>query len=53
MLIKTVDYYYKKYSMGPIDALAKTMVRVRGSYALAVMFKDYPGRSTRRARTAR
>lgn len=29
--------------MGPVDALAKTMVRVRGSYALAVMFKDFPG----------
>ena len=41
--IKTVDYYYKKYGVGPIDALAKTMVRTRGSYALAVMFKDYPG----------
>lgn len=43
VLIKLVDYYYKKYRMGPIDALAKTMVRVRGSYALEVMFKDYPG----------
>ena len=43
VLIKLVDYYYKKYKMGPIDALAKTMVRVRGSYALEVMFKDYPG----------
>lgn len=43
VLIKTVDYYYKKYGMGPTDALAKTMVRVRGSYALAVMYKDYPG----------
>ena len=42
-LIKTVDYYYKKYGMGPTNVLAKTMVRVRGSYALAVMFKDYPG----------
>ena len=42
-LIKLVDYYYKKYQVGPIDALAKTMVRVRGSYALAVMFEDYPG----------
>lgn len=42
-LVKLVDYYYKKYQVGPIDALAKTMVRVRGSYALAVMFKDYPG----------
>ncbi|MBQ4057570.1 MAG: glutamine--fructose-6-phosphate transaminase (isomerizing) [Lachnospiraceae bacterium] len=42
VVIKLVDYYYKKYNMGPIDALAKTMVRVRGSYALEVMFKDYP-----------
>ena len=42
-LINYVDYYYKKYRMGPTDALAKTMVRIRGSYALAVMFKDYPG----------
>lgn len=41
--IKLIDYYYKKYQVGPIDALAKTMVRVRGSYAIAVMFKDYPG----------
>jgi glucosamine--fructose-6-phosphate aminotransferase (isomerizing) len=42
VLIKLVDYYYKKYKMGPIDAIAKTLVRVRGSYALEVMFKDYP-----------
>lgn len=43
VLIKLVDYYYKKYGMGPIDAMAKTMVRVRGSYAMELMFKDYPG----------
>ena len=43
ILTKLVDYYYKKYEIGPIDAIAKTMVRVRGSYALAVMFKEYPG----------
>ena len=41
--IKLVDYYYKKYKIGPVDALSKTMVRVRGSYALAVMFRDLPG----------
>ncbi|MCR5684689.1 MAG: glutamine--fructose-6-phosphate aminotransferase [Lachnospiraceae bacterium] len=41
--IKLIDYYYKKYNIGPVDAITKTMVRVRGSYALAVMFKDYPG----------
>ena len=40
---KLVDYYYKKYNIGPIDAIAKTMVRVRGSYALELMFRDYPG----------
>ena len=42
ILTKLVDYYYKKYKVGPIDAIAKTMVRVRGTYALAVMFKCYP-----------
>ena len=43
VVIKLIDYYYKKYKIGPVDALAKTMVRVRGSYALEVMFKDRPG----------
>ena len=42
VVIKLVDYYYKKYKVGPIDAMAKTMVRVRGSYALELMFRDYP-----------
>ena len=41
--IKLVDYYYKKYKIGPIDAINRMMVRVRGSYAFALMFKDYPG----------
>ena len=41
--VNLIDYYYKKYKMGPIDAIATTLVRVRGSYALAVMFRDYPG----------
>ena len=40
--VKLIDYYYKKYGIGPVDAINRTMVRVRGSYALAVMFKDYP-----------
>lgn len=43
VVIKLVDYYYKKYKLGPIDAIAKTMVRIRGSYALELMFRDYPG----------
>ena len=40
--VKLVDYYIKKYNGGPVDALARAMIRIRGSYALAVLFKDYP-----------
>ena len=38
-----MDYYYNKYKLGPVDAVTRTMVRIRGSYALALMFKDCPG----------
>ncbi len=41
--VKLIDYYYKKYEGTPVDALNHAMVRIRGSYALAVMFRDYPG----------
>lgn len=41
--IKLIDYYYKKYEGTPVDAINHAMVRIRGSYALAVMFRDYPG----------
>lgn len=39
---KLIDYYYKKYNQGPVDAIARAMIRIRGSYAFAVMFKEYP-----------
>lgn len=39
---KLIDYYYKKYRGGPMEALARSMMRIRGSYALAVMFRDCP-----------
>ena len=41
--IKLIDYYYKKYEGTPVDAINHAMVRIRGSYALAVMFQAYPG----------
>ncbi len=41
--IKLVDYYYKKYLGTPVDAINHAMVRIRGSYALEIMFRDYPG----------
>ena len=41
--VKLVDYYYKKYGESPIEAVNHAMVRIRGSYALAMMFRDHPG----------
>ena len=35
--IKLIDYYYT-----PVDAINHAMVRIRGSYAFAIMFKEYP-----------
>ncbi|MDE5764552.1 MAG: glutamine--fructose-6-phosphate transaminase (isomerizing) [Ruminococcus sp.] len=40
--VKLIDYYYKKYNEGPVSSIARAMVRIRGSYALCVMFRDYP-----------
>ena len=40
--IKLIDYYYKKYEHSPVDAINHAMVRIRGSYAFAIMFKEYP-----------
>lgn len=40
--VKLIDYYYKKYNLGPVDSIGRAMTRIRGSYALCVMFKDYP-----------
>lgn len=41
--VKLVDYYYKKYSLGPVDAIARAMYRIRGSYAMCIMFRDFSG----------
>ena len=40
--IKLVHYYYLKYDRDPIGALSRAMVRIRGSYALAILFDDRP-----------
>ncbi len=41
--VKLIDYYFKKYGLGPVDSIARAMIRIRGSYALCVMFRDFPG----------
>ena len=38
---KLVDYYYKKHGE-PLKAISNFILKVRGSYALAVMFSDHP-----------
>lgn len=39
VLVKLLDHNYKGE---PIDALMKTLEQVRGSYGLAIIFKDFP-----------
>ena len=41
--VKLVDYYYKKTGT-PLEAISRAMLRIRGSYAFGVIFKDYPGK---------
>ncbi len=41
IVTKLVDYYYKKWN-DPVEAMVSFSLRVRGSYAMAVMFEDYP-----------
>lgn len=38
-----VDYYLNKYKEGPLDAISRAMLHIRGSYAFAILFRDYPG----------
>ena len=45
--VKLVDYYYKKYEGTPVDAINHAMVRIRGSYALAILFQEYPADETK------
>ncbi len=38
-----LEYYYQKTNHNPVEAIAQTMLRVRGSYALGILFEDRPG----------
>lgn len=37
-----LDYYYNKYDKNPLTAVTKVIHRVEGSYALGIIFADYP-----------
>ena len=38
--VKLLDYYDKKVNGDHLEALSRTMLRIRGSYAFGVLFKD-------------
>ena len=40
---KLIDYYYKKTGT-PLEAITRSMLRIRGSYAFGILFKDHPGK---------
>lgn len=42
VLAHLLDYYYGK-KKNPLEALTKVMTKVEGSYALGILFKDFPG----------
>lgn len=39
---KLIDYYYKKCDKSPLEAITRAMLRIRGSYALGILFADFP-----------
>lgn len=42
VLAHLLDRYYRKYK-SPLEALTRVMQKVEGSYALGILFKDFPG----------
>ena len=43
VLAHLLDYYYKgKCAGNPLAALTKVMQKVEGSYALGILFRDFP-----------
>ena len=40
---KLIDYYYQK-THNPVEAISRAMLRMRGSYAFGIMFKEHSGK---------
>ena len=43
IVTKLLDYYYERINHNPLESISRTMLRVRGSYALGILFQDRPG----------
>lgn len=42
IVVNLIEYYQKKYNLGPVDSIARAMIRIRGSYAIGVLFEEEP-----------
>lgn len=42
VFINLIEYYMNKYQLGAVHAITHAMLRVRGTYAVAVMFRSEP-----------
>ncbi|MDO4323415.1 MAG: glutamine--fructose-6-phosphate transaminase (isomerizing) [Lachnospiraceae bacterium] len=43
VVTKLIDYYYQSTDHNPLESMSRALLRVRGSYALGIMFTDRPG----------
>jgi glucosamine--fructose-6-phosphate aminotransferase (isomerizing) len=41
--VNLLDHYYRQSGGNALEAISQTMLRVRGSYALGILFADRPG----------
>ena len=41
--VKLIDHHIQKHPGDPVEAIALSLRKIRGSYALALMFRDHPG----------
>ena len=44
VIAQLLDYYYEENHGNPIEAIVKTLKELEGSYALGVVFADFPDR---------
>lgn len=42
VIAHNLDWYYKKYGQDPLKAIVHTLLRLEGSYAMAMVFADHP-----------
>ena len=44
VIAQLLDYYYEQQHGNPVEAIVKTLKEVEGSYALGIVFADFPDR---------